>query len=487
MTIPSKWLKGYEHHDDIDSIIQQMRKNASYKATIPELVRMLEHPALYEDRNFGDLVFVPELLAKVESKHDSSDILSQLRSWRTTQTQGAAQRALFVIVRLAGACGEALEGLNSGVADLEVAALVGLMEHFGRVGSESVSELQSPLALLLERGLEASESESGDALLYESMYERALVFAMVLSGSDELIERANADKFLRDELSRLVRERLVPESVLVPLKPHTITKADAKQIVESLTDALSKKRVPANHQELVALVHQPNVAAEHADELIQAALAYASFSDSGVVPKTTVSSFAGLCRALLDDLTAPMLITTAEALASEHTELYPLAAEAWARLRPTQAAKIAKNFGADAKGDARWEAAAAGFMRYEHADAKVGELLRERFATSPTPGLKAVVATLPVNLDSVAALVRRARNTEEMNEALAVAVDSKANSLLRDILVRLRSSRFKIDQTMIVHLRRLVDDSNEMWLEAEIDGENPLPDRRKALARARPL
>ena len=64
------------------------------------------------------------------------------------------------------------------------------------------------------------------------------------------------------------------------------------------------------------------------------------------------------------------------------------------------------------------------------------------------------------------------------------AADLKAHGVLRAALVKLRGGPFRIDAAMERAISTLIHDDNEMWVEAEIEGENPFADRRAALKRA---
>jgi hypothetical protein len=495
MSLMSEYLRPYAHLDGIEEIVKEMTAAARRIPATPEgLLEMLAHPAAFEEAAFEHLLVYPELLERVAERHD---LAPTLVAWTAKQEGGRAQRGLYALVRILG--GESVHahlGLQSGHGPSEIAVLCALSdpksdgsqpdEPIGAVAADAIRRL-------IRQGVSEGGGESSDRMrpLDEDPRFAArplVVCGLRLSDADALREML-ANTWLREQVIELLAQGPGPSGVAAALNDSL--QADVEAIraggrkatnamsrVAGSVSAISNDKTAGN---LVASVFP--VFVEHYGPLYRP---HPDGHEQTATKRELDAVLAFLSRAM-PDLEEPGLRHVAAVLEHEFVPAFDVAAEAWARLPMDAAEVLARCFqrGVSEIRGARLNAAGRAIARQSDPNPGLGPILLKYVdAKVLSQDLRKALARFPADTGHLEEMISKARNQDELRTALQSAADLKAHGVLRAALVKLRGGPFRIDAAMERAISTLIHDDNEMWVEAEIEGENPFADRRAALKRA---
>lgn len=481
-----RYLKKYRDHDDIDSIAHQMGIDLRAAARLDRdgVLSVIEHPAALEMDAAPGVVLYPELIDELAAPAHGAlrdGLWEELRERLTASEPGIRQRARYALARLLGPeSPEAIDGLSSGQAADEAAVLGALARTTGPLPER----LHAPLEKLLRDG--RGKGPGADAFF---LFDAPLVSAVLrLPRADALLSVLLEDVDLRAQLGRALDRAQGAFAVAPSPALRARFTAAADRIEKPPAGTLPSRNEIAIAATIARLTPEDPEILERAAVLLDALVALAR--SLGAIKKQALDEGT---KALVDTLdhgvgrlSPPARARLARHLVGDWTPLFGLGARAWATLDLEAARALHAEHG---RGDGahvplRREAMAAALASAKAPRSDLAALLTEgKGALVLTPNLGAALARSTVDPTQIADLVRRARSVPDLRAAIELAASQKAKDQLRPILVRLREGPYRIDAALEALLEPLVDDDNEAWLEAEIEGENPFRDRQQALAR----
>ncbi len=411
-------MKRYERFDDIDSIADAMRQKAqSIPRTVEGMLELVEHPAGFEIPAMDALVVAPGHFTDVARRGDeklsevADALLPRLRQLLDEDVEpGVKQRALYALVRIAGAeCPEALAGLESRDFDHERAVLCALTDadaQGARPSTTLPASFAEPIARLCAHGQSDEAPASGSFF-----FDRPLVWAALRLPDPGpalmvILEKAN----LRNELARALTQSAGMD--VSSAMGGLLTRFE--ECVSAVEQA-RERGLPDRNALTTAAIIARMVGRD-------ASVARRAVSILDVVPGTQrvgpkplrspdethmpplLEAFSVSIEASIDDLDLPSRRTLAGYLLGDYVPFYAIAALAWARLPATDAEALSARFAMDEPrlGPVRWDAVAQAFVALEHRPPALGAIFTGYADThNLSPALREALERAPVDVEKI--------------------------------------------------------------------------------------